>query len=153
MSLAQHQQGLQKAGMGGLIVTPKQAYRLAHEMQVAAGYKVDGYFFQDPEGVEPPPPPPDPAMEKVKQSEGASRRDHELKLKELEVDALRIEQDGEIRRYEIDLRGATEREKIASAERIASERLQGEIEKAEISAAAAEQRAAKANGDARGDSA
>ena len=127
--------------MAGLIVTPKEVYNVAHEVQLSSGFKVDGYFFRDPEGQEPPPPEPDPAMEKIKQDEQSDQRRHLLEAKKLELDGLRIEQDGVIRRYQADLQAATERDKIVSDERIAEMKIRADIEKAHIAAQAAEDKA------------
>jgi hypothetical protein len=132
MQMLEIQNGFVSAGMGGMIVKPDNAYNAAREVQLAMGFKNDGYFFTDPEGAEPPPPPPDPAMEKVKQSAEAAEATNATKLKELEVDALRIAQDGEMRKFESEMRAEVDREKIASDERMERARLETDIELARL---------------------
>jgi hypothetical protein len=134
MQILEMQQGFVNAGMGGLIITPDNSYNAAREAQLALGFKNDGYFFTDPAGKPPPPPPPDPQMVKVQADQQAKTEEREIKMKELEVDALRIQQDGDLRRYEAELRVQTERDKIESEERIVEKRLQVEMQKAQIQA-------------------
>jgi len=122
------------AGLGGLIVEPQNAYNAAREIELAMGYRAKNYFFTDPAGKEPPPPEPDADMEKVKQSAAEAEQINAVKMKEIEVNALRIAQDGKVRDKEMELRAEVDREANVTKLILERERMVVELKKAEIQA-------------------
>ena len=62
------------AGMGGLIVTPDNAYNTVRELEKSVGFRSKNYFFTDPEGQMPEPQPdPAPAQPEVGRPAGDRR--------------------------------------------------------------------------------
>jgi len=139
-AIMEAQKGAQAAGLGGLVVSPDQFYNAAHELQLALGFKAEGFFFKDPKGQDPE-PAPNPEMEKIKQDEVSDQRRHDLEGQKIQLDAARIQQDGEIKRYALELQAALDRDKLASQERIAEMKIRADIEKADMALETAEAKA------------
>jgi hypothetical protein len=141
MQIGELQNGMLSAGMGGMIVTPDNAYNMAHEIQVAMGFKTEDYFFTNPNGREPPPPKPDPAEIKAEADLKVAQGENQVDVQKLELEQLKLESEAALKRYELDLEAALKREKIQSDETIAKAKLEVELETARLDVEAAKENA------------
>jgi len=137
MQIGELQNGMLSAGMGGMIVTPDNAYNMAHEIQVAMGFKTQDYFFTDPTGKPPPPPKPDPAEIKAQADMEVAKVENQVEVQKLELEELKVESDAALKRYQLDLDAALRREKIQSDETIAKAKLEVDLETAKLDIEAA----------------
>jgi hypothetical protein len=121
-------------GMMNYLVTPQNLYQSASRMAEAMGYNNPDLFFQNPEGIEPPQPPPDPDMERLQFEMQEAQAAMQFKQQEVQLSMTKEEN---LRRHRAEDLASKERvalAKIESAERVAHEAREAQVESAEVAA-------------------
>jgi hypothetical protein len=121
-------------GMMNYLVTPQNLYQSASRMAEAMGYNNPDLFFQNPEGVEPPQPPPDPDMERLQFEMQEAQAAMQMKQQD---SALAMKKEENLRFHRAEDLASKERvalAKIESAERVAHEAREAQVESAEVAA-------------------
>ena len=100
----QLQQVAVQAGALGMLVTPENIYRAAHDLMETLGIKDPSMYLTDPRQMQPPQPQPDPKMVEVQMKGQIEQAKLQLEQQRLQIDAAKLQQQGQLDQLETVLR-------------------------------------------------
>jgi len=96
----QLQQVAVQAGAMGMLVTPDNIYRAAHDLMESMGIKEPALYLTDPKTQQPQQPPPDPKMIEVQMKGQIEQAKLQLEGQRIQIEQAKLQQQGQVDQLE-----------------------------------------------------